>query len=75
MLIACDTDKKNFLDFSGTADLARDINFFREQTGHEKINMWVVSYGTIVGSTYATLFPDHIDKLVLDSTLPPVRCL
>merc|ERR1711981_119332 len=31
----------------------------------------MMSYGTLVGATCGTMFPDHVDKLILDSTLPP----
>ena len=39
--------------------------------GEEKISIHGLSYGTLLGSTYATLFPQHTDKMVLDSGVDP----
>src|SRR5699024_7725753 len=30
-----------------------------------------LSYGTFLGSTYATLYPEHTDRVVLDSAMKP----
>jgi len=50
---------------------ARDLDALRAGLGEDKLNMWVVSYGTRLGAMYATLFPDHAGAIVLDSPMAP----
>ncbi|AKE41660.1 putative hydrolase or acyltransferase of alpha/beta superfamily [Corynebacterium kutscheri] len=54
-----------------TENTARDWEEVRKALGYKNISILGLSYGTILGSTYATLFPDHTDKLVLDSGVDP----
>ncbi|KAF2155195.1 alpha/beta-hydrolase [Myriangium duriaei CBS 260.36] len=34
-----------------------------------KMQYWGQSYGTLLGMTFATMFPDHIDRMVLDGVV------
>lgn len=34
--------------------------------GEEKLKYWGNSYGTIIGQTFASMFPDRVERLVLD---------
>lgn len=47
----------------------------RERTayhrGQEKIQYWGMSYGTTVGSTFAAMHPEKIQRLVLDGNMDP----
>ncbi|MCU1639878.1 MAG: TAP-like protein [Nocardia sp.] len=54
-----------------TADIARDIDRFRDALGDEKISYTGISYGTYVGAVYVSLFPDHADRVLLNSVDPP----
>lgn len=54
-----------------TENTARDWEQVRQALGEERISIHGVSYGTLLGSTYATLFPQHTDKMVLDSGANP----
>lgn len=54
-----------------TENTARDWERVRQALGEETISIHGLSYGTLLGSTYATLFPQHTDKLVLDSGVDP----
>jgi len=64
-------DGFNVMDYLGTSYLAHDLNVFRQAIGAEKLSVHGVSYGTWVGSVYASLYPEYSDKIVLDSNLPP----
>ena len=55
-----------------TESAARDFDALRAGLGEDTLNMWVVSYGTRLGAMYASLFPDHVRALALDSPMPPV---
>ncbi len=55
----------------GTAATARDLDVLRSALGEERLSFLGVSYGTWLGASYATLFPDHVGRMVLDSTVGP----
>jgi pimeloyl-ACP methyl ester carboxylesterase len=54
-----------------TADSARDMDSIRAAFGVSKITYYAFSYGTYLGQVYATLFPDRVRRMVLDSTVDP----
>lgn len=54
-----------------TENTARDWEEVRKALGYNKINILGLSYGTILGSVYATKYPQNTDKVVLDSGLDP----
>jgi pimeloyl-ACP methyl ester carboxylesterase len=54
-----------------TEQAARDMDAVREAVGDEKITYLGYSYGTLLGATYAQLFPDKIRALVLDGAVDP----
>ena len=49
-----------------SASAARDLLEILNQTGHEKLRYWGISYGTMLGGTFAALFPDRVERLVSD---------
>ncbi|MEC3957426.1 alpha/beta hydrolase [Nocardia sp. CDC153] len=55
----------------GTRTEARDIDRIREALGENTISAWGRSYGTYVLSTYATLFGERTDRILLDSNDDP----
>ena len=57
--------------FYGTADHAEDLEAVRRLVGVDKIALYGVSYGTKLALAYALAHPDHVERLVLDSVLPP----
>ncbi|SEL62941.1 alpha/beta hydrolase [Nonomuraea pusilla] len=60
-----------FLPYLTTENSARDLDVVREALGEEKISYLGYSYGTYLGAVYATLFPDRVDRMVMDSTVDP----
>ncbi|MFI6483960.1 alpha/beta hydrolase [Nonomuraea sp. NPDC050663] len=50
---------------------ARDLDVIRQALGEERISYLGYSYGTYLGALYATLFPSHVKRLVLDSSVDP----
>ena len=48
---------------------ARDLDLLRDLLGEAKLNFVGYSYGTWLGSWYASLFPDKVGRMVLDSSM------
>ncbi|MCO4274816.1 alpha/beta hydrolase [Pseudarthrobacter sp. HLT3-5] len=54
-----------------TVSAAKDLDILRAVVNDSKLNYLGYSYGTFLGSTYATLFPDNVGRMVLDGALDP----
>jgi len=57
------------LDHVDTVSDARDLEALRQALGAGKLNYLGLSYGSMLGATYAQLFPDRIRTLALDGAL------
>lgn len=54
-----------------TESSARDLDILRAALNDTKLNYMGFSYGTFLGSTYASLFPDNVGTMVLDGAMDP----
>jgi pimeloyl-ACP methyl ester carboxylesterase len=54
-----------------TVSSAKDLDILRAVVNDTKLNYLGYSYGTFLGSTYASLFPDNVGRMVLDGALDP----
>jgi pimeloyl-ACP methyl ester carboxylesterase len=70
---AADCEKRFgwLLPFMTTQNIARDMDQIRAAAGQQKLNYFAFSYGTYIGQVYATLFPQRVRRMVLDSTVDP----
>ena len=59
------------LPYLTSANAARDMDEIRQAFGVQKVSYYAFSYGTYLGQVYATLFPDRVRRMVLDSTVDP----
>ncbi|KAK1465743.1 hypothetical protein CMEL01_11735 [Colletotrichum melonis] len=67
---ACFRDYAKYGRFVGTPSVARDMISIADALGQgPKVNYWGVSYGTVLGQVFASMFPDRVGRLVLDSNL------
>ncbi|MFF3064247.1 alpha/beta hydrolase [Oerskovia sp. NPDC057915] len=57
------------ISHSSTANVARDMDLLRQAVGDEQLSYVGYSYGTLLGATYAALFPDRVRAMVLDGTV------
>jgi len=55
--------------------MARDMEAVRQRLGGEPLNYWGVSWGTELGAWYGALFPQHVDRMILDSNVDWTRDL
>ncbi|GHI02380.1 protease [Streptomyces cellostaticus] len=59
------------LRFYNSLNNARDLDVLRAALGENRLTFMGASYGTYFGAVYATLFPSHVRRMVLDSAVDP----
>ncbi|KAK0754340.1 TAP-like protein-domain-containing protein [Schizothecium vesticola] len=57
------------LRFSSTASSARDMREVMEQMGEKKLKYWGFSYGTVLGGTFAAMYPGLVERMVCDGNV------
>ncbi|APA12989.1 hypothetical protein sscle_10g077590 [Sclerotinia sclerotiorum 1980 UF-70] len=65
----CEATIGDLSRFLGTASVARDMLEILNKLGYEKLRYWGLSYGTVIGGTFAAIFPDKIERLVNDGNV------
>jgi pimeloyl-ACP methyl ester carboxylesterase len=68
---ACTSKYGDTLRFYSTANTARDMDTIRAGLGDDQLSFLGISYGTYLGGVYATMFPDRVRGMVLDSAYEP----
>jgi pimeloyl-ACP methyl ester carboxylesterase len=58
-------------DFYSTHEHAEDLEAVRQFLAVDKVALWGTSYGTKLALAYALAHPTHVERLVLDSVVPP----
>lgn len=71
--LACKRAGGALLAHMTTADDARDLDQVRALMGESQLNFFGVSYGTMLGQTYAALFPNRVRTMALDGVIDPVQ--
>ncbi|KAJ6569125.1 TAP-like protein-domain-containing protein [Mycena capillaripes] len=64
--LALQSDTEHHLQHMSTDNIARDMLRITQAFGFEKLQYWGVSYGSVLGATFATLFPDKVGRLMID---------
>jgi pimeloyl-ACP methyl ester carboxylesterase len=54
-----------------TVEAAKDMDILRAALGERQLDYLGASYGTLLGATYANLFPKNVRRMVLDGALDP----
>jgi pimeloyl-ACP methyl ester carboxylesterase len=71
MATSCQTKYGDTLPLFATEQAAHDLDGIRSALGDKKLSYLGFSYGTLLGATYAQLFPKNIRALVLDGAVDP----
>lgn len=68
---ACEAGTGELLGQVDTVSAARDLDVLRHVLGEAQLDYLGYSYGTLLGATYAELFPENVGQMVLDGGLDP----
>ena len=68
---ACEKASGTVLPYVGTVDVARDLDRLRQALGDPGLTYMGQSYGSLLGLTYAAMFPTHVRAMVLDGVIDP----
>jgi pimeloyl-ACP methyl ester carboxylesterase len=68
----CGERNGELLAHISTADTARDLDHLRRLVGDRRLTYFGESYGTLIGQTYANLFPHRVRAMALDGVVDPV---
>lgn len=69
--VACQKNAGVLIGHVSTVEVAKDVDILRAAVGSPKLDYLGKSYGTLIGSYYAELFPQKVGRLVLDGVVPP----
>jgi pimeloyl-ACP methyl ester carboxylesterase len=67
----CEKASAPVLPHIGSVDAARDLERLRIALGDSGLTYMGQSYGSLLGLTYASMFPTHVRAMVLDSVIDP----
>lgn len=67
----CLSETGDLLAHVDTVSAAKDMDVLRAVLGQETLNFLGYSYGSLLGTTYATLFSDRVGAFVLDGAIDP----
>jgi pimeloyl-ACP methyl ester carboxylesterase len=70
---ACKATSGELLEHMRTEDVARDVELIRQALHAQTVNFYTISYGTYLAQIYATLYPERVRRMVLDSLIDPTR--
>ncbi len=71
----CFDANRDLVEHGGSLDGAYDLDALRAAVGDDKLTYWGISYGTLLGSTYAQTFPDRVRAMVFDANIDPQTTL
>jgi pimeloyl-ACP methyl ester carboxylesterase len=69
--LACERAGGSLRPHISTRNTARDMDVIRAALGEDRLSFVGYAYGAYVGAVYGSLFPDRLDRSVLDSSVNP----
>jgi pimeloyl-ACP methyl ester carboxylesterase len=70
---ACLDNSGSLLPYVGTEYVARDIDLLRQALGEEQLTYYGRSFGSYIGTVYASMFPKRVRALTLDGAYDPYK--
>lgn len=63
---ACRENAGEHFHYVNTPQTAADMNSIIDALGQKSMYYWGISYGSLLGQVYATLFPERSERIVID---------
>jgi pimeloyl-ACP methyl ester carboxylesterase len=67
----CVRNAGRLLKHMSTLNVAKDLDRLRQAVGDRKLSYVGYSYGTLIGATYANLFPGNVRAVIIDGNVDP----
>lgn len=66
---ACAENMGDHGRYINTPQTAADMNSILDAVGQDKMVYWGLSYGSLLGQTYAALFPERSERVIIDGVV------
>ncbi|KAF7551876.1 hypothetical protein G7Z17_g4724 [Cylindrodendrum hubeiense] len=70
---ACQENLGEHGKYINTPQTAADMNTILDAIGQQDMVYWGFSYGTLLGQTYASLFPDRSKRVIIDGVVDQIQ--
>ncbi len=67
----CERNAGPLLTHMSTLNVVKDLDLLRQGVGDKRLNYIGYSYGTLIGATYANVFPGKVRAVVIDGNVDP----
>ncbi|MGW4160115.1 alpha/beta hydrolase [Streptomyces sp. NPDC004788] len=68
---ACARNAGTLIRHMSTINVVRDLDRMRQAVGDAQLTFAGFSYGTLIGSTYANMYPDKVRAVIIDGNVDP----
>ncbi|MER7757498.1 alpha/beta hydrolase [Kitasatospora sp. NPDC097643] len=68
---ACSKNAGPLIEHMSTINVVRDLDRMRRAVGDSQLSFAGFSYGTLIGSTYANMYPSKVRAIIIDGNVDP----